>query len=124
MSLFPLGFPLMWWVATGADMFGSRRRGAFSVVHLAFNTWSLKQIACKKIRKRRLSKGDIANVTREIDILKTISHVGLLPMVRGSPGRLKRICPKQPNINAVENAYYHEEEMCAPLRRDLILALC
>ncbi|KAL8290400.1 hypothetical protein RQP46_002658 [Phenoliferia psychrophenolica] len=64
--------------------------GAFSVVHLAFNTHSMKQIACKKIRKRRLRASEVANVQREVAILKVLQH---------------------PNINAVENVCWREDEI-------------
>ncbi|KAK4334586.1 Meiosis-specific serine/threonine-protein kinase MEK1 [Rhodotorula toruloides] len=51
--------------------------GAFSQVHLAISTVTLKQVACKKLPRRRVSGDRLLVIQREIDMLKSASHPGI-----------------------------------------------
>ncbi|GEM08154.1 cell-cycle checkpoint protein [Rhodotorula toruloides] len=51
--------------------------GAFSQVHLALSTITLKQVACKKLPRRRVSGDRLLVIQREIDMLKSASHPGI-----------------------------------------------
>ncbi|CEQ40584.1 SPOSA6832_02224, partial [Sporobolomyces salmonicolor] len=48
--------------------------GAFSTVLLAFNTKTLKQVACKKMERSPVAGHSLASIQREIGILKSASH--------------------------------------------------
>ncbi|BGP61986.1 hypothetical protein NBRC10512_001350 [Rhodotorula toruloides] len=51
--------------------------GAFSQVHLALSTVTLKQVACKKLPRRRVSGDRLLVIQREIDMLKSARHPGI-----------------------------------------------
>ncbi|GAA5863037.1 hypothetical protein JCM1840_002449 [Sporobolomyces johnsonii] len=48
--------------------------GAFSTVLLAFNTKTLRQVACKKMARSQVAGHSLASIQREIGILKSASH--------------------------------------------------
>ncbi|BGP47556.1 hypothetical protein JCM10450v2_003419 [Rhodotorula kratochvilovae] len=48
--------------------------GAFSAVHLALNTRSLRQVACKKLARARVGKDRLEVIRREVDILRRADH--------------------------------------------------
>jgi meiosis-specific serine/threonine-protein kinase MEK1 len=98
--------------------------GAFSVVHLAFNTKvnclslcigrrsmareltasrskTLTQVACKKITRKKMIKESLMSVQREVEILKTVSH---------------------PNINKVEDVVVSELDVYVFIPIDLARA--
>ena len=49
--------------------------GAFCVVRLALNTKSLKQVACKVLKRATTSTNNISDLQREVEILKGLKHV-------------------------------------------------
>jgi meiosis-specific serine/threonine-protein kinase MEK1 len=65
-------------------------RGAYSVIHLAFNTKTLRQVACKVMKTSRVHRDVIKDVRREVKILKTLQH---------------------PNINRVEDVVIDSERV-------------
>ncbi|GAA6008343.1 uncharacterized protein JCM10292_005540 [Rhodotorula paludigena] len=48
--------------------------GAFSHVHLALSTKTLKQVACKKLQRTRVNRDRLEVIQREVDLLKAASH--------------------------------------------------
>lgn len=71
---------------------------------------SLKQVACKRIKRNKLSKSCLASVQREVNILKTVSHVRIC---RASHKAIESMCSPftsvlQPNINQVKDVVVSE----------------
>ncbi|GAA6057360.1 hypothetical protein JCM3770_005725 [Rhodotorula araucariae] len=48
--------------------------GAFSAVHLALDTRSLRQVACKKLARARVGKDRLEVIRREVAILRRANH--------------------------------------------------
>lgn len=60
--------------------------GAYSVIRLALNSKSLKQVACKIMKASKLRKDLIKDVKREVKILKSLKHVEFFLL------RFSRVC--------------------------------
>ncbi|GAA5961265.1 hypothetical protein JCM3765_002890 [Sporobolomyces pararoseus] len=55
--------------------------GAFATVVLAFNTKTLKQVACKRMVNRVVGEKNLSSVRREVEMLKKASHPNINKIV-------------------------------------------
>ncbi|TMW68026.1 hypothetical protein Poli38472_007698 [Pythium oligandrum] len=55
--------------------------GAFSVVHIATHRETKKQVAVKCISKASLSKSDVIALKHEVEIMSTLSHPNIVPLL-------------------------------------------
>ena len=67
--------------------------GGFSSVHLALDTRSLVQVACKRLPRARVGKDRLEIIRREVDMLKRATH---------------------PNINRIEAVEVDDVAVCVP----------
>lgn len=75
-------------------------------------TQTLKQVACKRMKRRRLPGDQIAVVQREVDMLKSASHVSEL--FSGSPRRRELKRQRSPT-STVSRRSRLTNSTCAPL---------
>lgn len=53
-------------------------RGQFGAVYRSFNTDTGQTVAIKRISLQGLSEDEIANLMREVDVLKSLSHPSIV----------------------------------------------